>query len=154
MKEKLTKIVCSTSLRTLEPPHTQKNTTGTHIRKSKIQSKLSKMSEFEHPDADEAMLQGFESEASKTRHPIALIFHFAFKLAALLWYLFSGYIVELRSLYHTLDFNCWHRLHKKQQQSINNNNSGFVLTFIVQVLLLAADFWTGAFLLSQRYMRF
>jgi hypothetical protein len=67
----------------------------------------------EHPDAVEAAAQGFESEEHKTRHGVAVVFHFAFKVAAVLWYLLSGLVL-----------------------------SGFVLTFVVQVLLLAFDFWT------------
>jgi hypothetical protein len=68
---------------------------------------------LEHPDANEAVAQGFESEEHKTRHVVAVVFHFLFKVSAVLWYLFSGLLLQ-----------------------------GFVLTFVVQVLLLAFDFWT------------
>lgn len=68
---------------------------------------------LDHPDATTAVQQGFEAEEHKTRHPVAVVFHFLFKVAAIAWYLFSGLLL-----------------------------SGFVLTFVVQVLLLAFDFWT------------
>jgi len=68
---------------------------------------------LDHPDATTAVQQGFESEEHKTRHPVAVVFHFAFKIGAIVWYFTSGLA-----------------------------GAGFVLTFVVQVLLLAFDFWT------------
>jgi hypothetical protein len=35
---------------------------------------------LDHPDATAAVQQGFEAEEHKTRHPIAVIFHFLFKV--------------------------------------------------------------------------
>lgn len=35
---------------------------------------------LDHPDATTAVQQGFEAEEHKTRHPIAVIFHFLFKV--------------------------------------------------------------------------
>ena len=68
----------------------------------------------EHPDAQRAALDGFgESGGVTRRHPIAVVFHVGFRAAAVVWYLFASSLFD-----------------------------GFVFAFIVQVLLLALDFWT------------
>lgn len=72
---------------------------------------------LEHPDArnNESFSFGGEVALSANRHPIASTFHVGFRAASLVWYILS-------------------------EQFLGSKQ--FVLSFIVQVLLLALDFWT------------
>lgn len=73
---------------------------------------------LEHPDARNNESFGFGGEggsSSANRHPIAVAFHVGFRAASLVWYVLS-------------------------EQFLGSKQ--FVLSFIVQVLLLALDFWT------------
>jgi hypothetical protein len=50
-------------------------------KQNRARTTMSTTIALDHPDATAAVQQGFEAEEHKTRHPIAVIFHFLFKVS-------------------------------------------------------------------------
>jgi Eukaryotic protein of unknown function (DUF846) len=81
-------------------------------------------------------LQFIQAQLQQSSHPMVIIFHLLFKSAALVLYIFGGWLVD--------------------SKRHGNNGARFITLTVICILLLAADFWvvknvTGRLLVGLRW---